>query len=133
MILSSINDWFSIAKPQPLPKDIATQIGAHFEEVAEMLEVLGENSDCMRQMAQKYYQMPSVEIADRVGLLDALSDQCVTAIGVANYLEMDIIGALGHINNSNYSKFEDGAAILNENRKIMKGKHYFKPKLEQFV
>ncbi|SSX60346.1 nucleoside triphosphate pyrophosphohydrolase family protein [Actinobacillus lignieresii] len=70
---------------------------------------------------------------DKVELLDALCDQIVTAIGVAHMFGMNIQGALQEVANSNDSKFEDGKPVFNEQGKIAKGKHYFKPNLERFV
>ena len=33
-VTQSILDWFKEAKPNPTIRDIATQVGCHFEEVA---------------------------------------------------------------------------------------------------
>ena len=45
----------------------------------------------------------------------------------------DIIGALNEVNNSNWSKFENGKAIFDGNGKIKKGTNYFKPNLIKFI
>lgn len=37
---------------------------------------------------------------------------------------MNVPGALAEVNRSNYSKFEDGEPVFNENMKVMKGKDY---------
>ena len=37
MNIEKVIDWFKAAKPHPTEKDKATQIGAHFEEVSEMM------------------------------------------------------------------------------------------------
>ena len=66
-------------------------------------------------------------------LLDALCDQIVTAVGVAHMLGMDIEGALNEVNNSNWSKFEDGEPVFNEQGKIAKGRDYFAPDLTRFI
>ena len=69
----------------------------------------------------------------RCELLDALVDQIVTAVGVGHMMGMDVLGALEEINRSNFSKFEDGKPVFDENGKITKGKDYVKPNLEKFV
>lgn len=66
-------------------------------------------------------------------LLDALADQIVTATGVGTFLGMDVPGALAEVNRSNYSKFEDGEPIFNENKKVMKGKDYTPPDLKPYI
>ena len=38
---TSILNWFKTARPAPSLEDLCVQIGAHLEEVAEMLEALG--------------------------------------------------------------------------------------------
>lgn len=67
------------------------------------------------------------------GLLDSLADQIVTATGVGTFLGMNVPGALAEVNRSNYSKFEDGEPIFNENKKVMKGKDYTPPDLTSFI
>jgi predicted HAD superfamily Cof-like phosphohydrolase len=70
---------------------------------------------------------------NEIELLDSLADQIVTAIGVAHMMGFDILGALQEVNRSNFSKFEDGKAVFDENGKIRKGKDYTPPNLESFV
>lgn len=66
-------------------------------------------------------------------LLDSLADQIVTATGVGTFLGMNVPGALAEVNRSNYSKFEDGEPIFNENKKVMKGKDYTPPDLTPYI
>ena len=70
---------------------------------------------------------------DREELLDSLADQIVTATGVGVFLGMNVPGALDEVNRSNYSKFENGEPVFNENRKVMKGKDYTPPDLSKFI
>ncbi len=44
MSIQSIIRWFEIAKPEPTLKDVAMQVGVHFEEVAEMMEATNNDS-----------------------------------------------------------------------------------------
>lgn len=66
-------------------------------------------------------------------LLDSIADQIVTATGVGVFLGMNVPGALNEVNRSNYSKFEDGEPVFNENKKVMKGKDYTPPDLSKFI
>ena len=74
-----------------------------------------------------------VRDTNRVELLDALADQIVTATGVGVFLGMNVPGALDEVNRSNYSKFENGEPVFNENKKVMKGKDYTPPDLSKFI
>lgn len=75
----------------------------------------------------------NIVIKDSVELLDSLADQIVTATGVGTFLGMNVPGALAEVNRSNYSKFEDGEPIFNENKKVMKGKDYTPPDLTPYI
>lgn len=150
--VSQIYNWFSKAVPEPEPQNIQTQIAVHFEEVAEMLSVISDAGTEMRNREEAEFVKNVMEFfqkrlkndttgtyikldeINRTELLDALCDQIVTAIGVANFLGMDILGALKEVADSNDSKFdENGDPIFNEARKIVKGPNYFKPSLSKFV
>lgn len=143
--LESIKEWFKAAKPNPTEKDKSTQIGAHFEEVSEMMQALSCNSAQAEQISQEFYVCDAidknsdgkfVELPENweIDLLDSLCDQIVTAIGVGYMMGFDMDGALQEVNLSNWSKFdENGNPIFNENGKIVKGENYFKPDLAKFV
>lgn len=139
--------WFKAAKSNPTDKDVATQLGAHFEEVFEMMLALGitdSNALAMQSISDDFYDSKSVsenclgnsvELPEnwKVSLLDALCDQIVTAVGVGYMLHFDIAGALNNVIDSNHSKFVDGKPLFNENGKIIKGEGYVAPSLEQFI
>lgn len=145
-ILKHIEKWFKEAKPNPTEKDKSTQIGAHFEEVSEMMLALRCNNiaDKTYELAEEFYISGAIN-EDILGnfiilsedweieLLDSLCDQIVTAIGVGYMMGFDMEGALEEVNESNWSKFEDGKPIFNENGKIAKGKDYFKPELAKYI
>lgn len=144
--LKPITEWFKIAKPEPLngfpEKWLTTQLAAHFEEIAEMLEGLYGNDmpdvaieayNAISALSDYLYSSSEFTINNKVGVLDALADQIVTATGVAYFSKFKLDEALTEVNNSNFSKFVDGKPILNENGKIIKGKHYFKPRLDDYV
>lgn len=140
--VKSILEWFNRAKPEPTVQNIIQQTAYHFEEVAEMCEALGnqKTADALIEYKEKLLSLTVAECellwkrTDKVGLLDALCDQVVTASGIAQYAGMDFDGAIAEVNDSNWSKFDDkGNPIINENGKIMKGKDYFKPELSKFI
>jgi len=144
-ILKSILKWQQTAKPVPTIEDACVAIGCHYEESGEMAKATGDSGVRIECEDSGYYYKTKhrsclsdlemlINDGDRkVELLDALCDQIVTAIGVAHMLGMDIEGALDEVNKSNYSKFEGGKAVLDENGKIRKGKDYFKPDLTKFI
>ena len=136
--------WFELAVPEPTTKNLATQFGCHLEEVAEMLEAMGDiqESQWVDSLADFYKQSSDcnelvplvIKDADRdVELLDSLCDQIVTALGVGYMFGFDMKGALAEVIRSNFSKFENGKPVFDENGKIKKGKDYTQPQLEGFI
>lgn len=143
-IITQTKKWFEIAVPNPTSKNISTQIGCHLEEVAEMLEtissvnkddakIIASLNDAIVYVANRVKQNGSIVVKDHIGLLDSLADQIVTATGVGTFLGMNVPGALAEVNRSNYSKFEDGEPVFNENKKVMKGKDYTPPDLTPYI
>lgn len=145
-ILKHIEKWFKAAKPNPTEKDRATQIGAHFEEVSEMMWALscGNLADKTHEISEEFYVSDAInkdisggitDLAEHweIDLLDSICDQIVTAIGIGYMMGFDMEGALSEVNASNWSKFEDGEPIFDENGKIAKGKDYFKPDLAKYI
>lgn len=146
-IITQTKKWFEIAVPNPTSKNISTQIGCHLEEVVEMLDVLQTKypgyknklddarkhlrfiSNLLKQEEDSFF----IKEEDRKELLDSLADQIVTATGVGTFLGMNVPGALAEVNRSNYSKFEDGEPVFNENKKVMKGKDYTPPDLSPYI
>lgn len=138
MDIFNIVQWFEKAVPSPSPKNQAVQIGCHFEEVNEMLRALGmrdvflENAPAAFKQAKTLGSIAQRPI-DKTELLDSLCDQIVTAIGVGHMMGFDILGALAEVNRSNWSKFENGNPIFDENGKIKKGADYFPPDLTKYI
>lgn len=139
--LASIEAWFRVAKPEPTSKDVCTQLGANFEEVGELVDALAVNDLLSnREISKLFYNAQSMERSKsgdempyqkdyKVQVLDALCDQIVTAVGVAYMMGFDIQKALAEVNRANWSKFEDGYPVLNEQGKIIKGRWYTAPQL----
>lgn len=148
-VIDSIFNWFKKAVPEPNHKNIHTQIGVHFEEVAEMLLALSwddEQTEVLLHNAYISNHLLANHLKNNVGalnldmsneakieLLDALCDQIVTATGVGYMLGMKLPMALEEVNASNYSKFVNGEPIFNENLKIMKGPNYFIANVKSFI
>ena len=143
LIADTIN-WFKKAKPEPTKKDVCVQIGCHYEEVAEMMvachgvphmgsKVMNNCAEAYKETTEEFGLDEAYQPKDHIELLDALCDQIVTATGVAYMMGFDIIGALEEVNASNWSKFEDGEPLFDENGKIKKGSEYFPPDLTKFV
>lgn len=143
MSLENTKKWFEQAIPEPTDEQKCIQIGCHYEEVAEMMDPLVDDFVAIKisELADEYKQcradhvsfLPSLIHEEKVELLDSLADQIVTAVGVAHMMGFDILGALEEVNRSNFSKFEDGKPVFDDNGKITKGKNYVKPNLERFV
>ena len=153
-VVLSILKWMSKARPQPIDVDRSTQLGVHFEEVTEMADamllILGLTDEVERDLiafvsaGQALSQalkkgVTGIDFSNiaedvRVELLDSLCDQIVTALGSGFTQNMDMLGALAEVDQSNWSKFgEDGEPIFNEDRKVIKGPNYRKAVLDPFV
>jgi predicted HAD superfamily Cof-like phosphohydrolase len=144
--VSTCLTFFEEAVPEPAEKNFTTQLGCHFEEVHEhLLEVVPQTPTALgllntarraiHELAEHLKTYGGLEIAPgrRTQYLDALCDQMVTAIGCGHMAKMDIIGAFDETNRSNLSKFVDGKAIFDENRKMAKGPNYTQSDLTPYV
>lgn len=141
-MIHNIKEWFKAAKPNPSTADACVQIGCHYEEVSEMSAVLYDDvrfalagtAILYKINNSRYIGVLEELSADaRVELLDALCDQIITAVGVAYMMGMDIEGALAEVNRSNWSKFEGGVPVFNEQGKIAKGVQYTPPELSDYI
>ena len=133
--------FFDTAVPNPDVEKACIQIGCHMEEFVEMLDALGLKVSRVREytnlMANEFksasdWSIRKVRKLDKDAMLDAVIDQTVTAYGISHMLGFDHIGALGEVNRSNLSKFEDGKAVFN-NGKIAKGVNYTPPVLGPYL
>lgn len=137
----SIANWFHIAKPKPSNQNIIQQIAYHFEEVAEMCQAIKcyYEAELLEDLKDKLLSFDKrqcnefIKHVNKLNLIDALCDQQITAIGVGTMFGFDMPNALIEVNESNYTKFENGKPVINEQGKITKGKQYRKPNLEPFT
>ncbi|QDP48184.1 MAG: hypothetical protein Unbinned6437contig1000_38 [Prokaryotic dsDNA virus sp.] len=145
--IEKIAKWFSDAKPNPTLEDTATQYGCHLEEFAEGLQVTGDDSarELVSCIGDNYKKHIGIYMGDftltlhreesKIELLDAFCDQIVTAVGTAQYMGFDIVGALNEVIASNDSKrMPDGSFPLDKNGKITKeSPNFFQPSLSKFI
>lgn len=142
-VFDSIDGWFEIAKPNHTAEDACIQTGCHYEEVAEMALALGDDylSEEISDLADDYKSagvsyvdaLKHLSNEEKVEDLDSICDQMVTLIGRARFMGYDLKPALEEVNASNYSKFENGVPVFNEQGKIAKGKNFFRPDLTKFI
>lgn len=138
--------WFTKAVPAPTEHNVRVQFGVHLEEVLEMLNevAVGDHTTMVlldatrKNLADLSKRLKTTDdlllaFPDRVATLDAICDQLVTATGFAYMMQMDPIGGLNSVNESNWSKFVDGEPQFDENGKIQKGPNYRKPDLQSFA
>jgi predicted HAD superfamily Cof-like phosphohydrolase len=150
--LSNTKAWFDRARPmgEITSKDFRSQLGVHFEEVAEMIKEVGTDDQETAQLLlgahravhklaehlkKSNEQVAFIEPGKELNFLDSICDQLVTVTGVAHTCDYDVIGALNEVNRSNFSKFDgDGNPIYDpQTRKVMKGPNYSKPDLTPFI
>ena len=140
--LSDTLKWFELAVPKPTLKSQMVQIGCHFEEVAEMMEELGNRYESLEvdNLADYYKNMftdsehiEPLSLEKGIELLDSLCDQIVTALGVGRMFGFDMKSALAEVVRSNWSKFENGKPVFDDNGKIKKGANYTPPQLGGFI
>ena len=101
----------------------------NYEKLTKAIGALTVLSNLMKSDGEAFEVIPECRLA----VLDSLADQIVTATGVGVFLGMNVPGALDEVNRSNYSKFENGEPVFNENKKVMKGKGYTPPDLSKFI
>ena len=99
--------------------------------------IAGERSvlrfDLMKEENEEYLKAAAendiVEVSDALG--DMLYILCGTII--EHGMQDKIKEVFDEIHRSNMSKIEDGVVLRREDGKVMKGKNYFKPNIEQIL
>lgn len=143
----STSAWFAAAGKAKTPENFSTQVGVHISEFVEMLReltlvsntglasaALVEIADVLDGVATTIVSGNAhVIVHDKVEFLDSLCDQNVTLDGIAYLAGFDKDGADNEVQRSNFSKFEDGVALIAPGGKIMKGKEYSPADLTPFV
>ena len=76
----------------------------------------------------------AIENKDIKEVAEALTDILYVTYGAGHAFGINLDRCFEEVQNSNMSKLgSDGKPIYNENGKVMKGPHYFKPDLAKFV
>ena len=87
----------------------------------------------MEEELNEYYdaceEKNLIEVADALG--DMLYILCGTIL--AHGMQDKITEVFNEIHRSNMSKIEDGVVLRREDGKVLKGKNYFKPNIEQIL
>lgn len=139
--------WLTVAGKEPNAKNLATQVGCHFEEFAELLTCLSITSPT-GTMANVLVEAKmildmighglksgefGVQIYDREGALDALCDADVTGNGIAYFAGFDKNRADKKVLDANDDKFVDGKPVILEGGKIGKRPGWTAPDLSDCV
>jgi hypothetical protein len=121
-MIENIVRWFD-ADPKPSAAKLNVQLGCHLEEVSEFLqslhgtdtrshEALLDVHDAISALADALKSgICKVVVADRIGCLDAICDQIVTATGVGTYANLNVELGLSRVVASN-DKFDRAASNL---------------------
>lgn len=138
--LSDTLKWFELAVPEPTIENICVQFGCDLEEQSEILRACNQHS--LAEQVESYandfkakrtWCMNAINCIDKTELLDGLIDRQVTGLGLGYMLKMNTIAAASEVNRSNWSKFENGKPVFDDNGKIKKGANYTPPQLEEFI
>lgn len=147
-MIDKIKTWFdAVDDGREIGNDeISVQVGCLIEEISEFMESIARGAPVvatLKRRADEFKQkdvscvktMEMIRESEKrsVDTLDALADVIVTCVGVASRMGFDIEGALNEVNESNFSKFENGKPVFDKNGKVTKGKDYFKPSLKDFI
>ena len=131
--------WIKTCIPDPTDKDRTTQFGCLLEEVAETVNAIGADPKTVLQLERTSQAFKdslgifNLSQQEKVMFLDGLCDVIVTAVTSAYAQGFDIVGAMREVNRANYSKFEDGKPLFNEQHKVLKGNNYIPPDLTPYI
>ena len=76
----------------------------------------------------------AIENKDLLEVADALTDILYVTYGAGHAFGIDLDKCFDEVQNSNMSKLDEkGQPIYNKEGKVMKGRNYFKPKLDKFI
>lgn len=146
-ISGTTQEWFAKAIPAPTAKNVHTQLGVHFEEVAETIAALAftgavaeaHGKTLAKAMHAFGMMLKTGEVSidanatnwREVG--DGLADTRVTSVGGLYMIGADVDAIVASVDDSNFSKFVDGEPIFDENGKVAKGPDTFKPDVKAFI
>lgn len=147
-MIKEIQEWFKRAVPEPRLESLSVQIGCDIEEQREqiscfeytthrhlirsLIETELSFKECQEAELEEIKDILRVECSLK-SFVDAQADKIVTSVGILHMLGIDAHELLERVNDSNFSKFEDGKPVFDENGKIKKGKNYCKPIIGDLV
>lgn len=118
--INRIENWFSVAVPEPTAKSFYLQTAYNLEEWSEVIEAVGgKDSELHKTLldAKQCIIQDTVETTDeetneafisrvdKTLLADGIADSIVTLVGMAYMAGIDIPGALKEVAQSNESKY----------------------------
>jgi predicted HAD superfamily Cof-like phosphohydrolase len=130
------------------PTSRQSQLGVHFEEVAEMCVTFKSSNEkiqdaidgawaanqLLADLLKTTSSQPTVKVLDRLEFIDSIADQLVTGTLTAVQYHMKPVEALAEVNRSNYSKLTDGVMALDpQTNKWIKGPNYKPPRLNPYI
>ena len=149
-MFNKIVEWFRACYPNVTPEVASIQYGCLVEEIGEtmmitpdleytsdfdvkVLDVGFVSRNYKYQHSDNVTFLQELEPDERTEHLDGLVDIIWTAVTSGTAMGYDMQGALDEVVRSNYSKFENGKPVFDENGKVAKGKDYTKPDLHRFA
>lgn len=148
-ILQDIQNWFKVAEPEPTNREQQIELGFLLKCIYDILQLhtLHIGDDCrwvftaymdkgldIAKLSEEFKRTKyNLSVYAEQSLAEELAKTVFNAFGVAHSHGIDLIGALQEVNRSNWSKFENGKPVFDENGKITKGKDYTPPELSKFV
>jgi hypothetical protein len=146
--LKKIRTWFSWAfgnlSRQDEEAQAAKQLGCELATEIMLIRQRGSPNPTAISLSEALSALGSIssqlkkgelaiDVKSRLNVADAIGDIVVTLVGFGYLLDMDIATITERINESNWSKFEDGKPVFDAYGKIAKGRNYTPPKLEDLV
>lgn len=113
-VITRIENWFSVAVPEPTARNGAVQLGCVFEEFGELLgatdwghsQLAIHLEEATKSQMQSDMEAYEGELkVDKIPLADAAADIIVTLVGYCRIHGIDLSGALKEVSQSNESKY----------------------------
>lgn len=151
-VIDQLNSWFQTTQHSPSFHDINLLFSRLVEEHTDFLVALQEAGltthgrdeigfsvsvlDFLKRRFSAVSQGIEIDIPslDRASVLRALCHQIVTAVAIANALEMNITGAMGELVASNQSKLGEGnKPVFNLQRKLVPASGFTAPQYSAYI
>ena len=121
--------------------------GTNFELVGDFMEAFGQNCELVPTLSdyntrelrlslieEEFSEFKqAIEDRDIVDVADALTDMLYVIYGAGHSFGIDLDECFAEVHYSNMSKLENGKPVYREDGKVLKGKDYFPPNLEEIL